>query len=115
MSNSDIKVVVTQKGTIPVYTTTRVGGSDTSWGEIKGNITNQADLINYIKSQTGTFVFEFDASQSSWIIEHRLGKRPCVTVVDSANNVVVGECRYPNENTVELYFNAPFKGTAYLN
>ena len=115
MSNSDIKVVVSQKGTIPVYTTTRIGDVSAKWGGISGNITDQTDLINYIKSKTDTFVFEFDASQSSWTIQHNLGKKPAVTVVDSAGNVLTEECRYLDDNTVELLFNAPFKGTAYLN
>ena len=113
--SDDIKVIISQKGTIPVYTTTKIGGSDTAWGDIQGNINNQTDLVNYIKNQVGTFVFEFDASQTSWVITHNLNKRPSVTVVDSAGNVVVGECRYIDDNSIELLFNSAFKGTAYLN
>lgn len=44
-----------------------------------------------------------------------LGKRPAVTVVDSAGTVVIGEVDYLDDNTVRLTFCAAFSGTAYFN
>lgn len=113
--STDLKVVISQKGTIPVYTTTRVGTDTTTWGKIMGSIEDQHDLVEYIKQQKDTFVFEFDNSQSSWTVLHNLGKYPSITVVDSAGSIVRGDYEYPTENTVVLKFNAPFKGVAYLN
>lgn len=46
---------------------------------------------------------------------HNLGKRPAVTVVDSAGTVVIGEVDYLDDNTVRLTFCAAFSGTAYFN
>lgn len=50
-----------------------------------------------------------------WTIKHSLGKRPAVTVVDSAGTVVIGEVEYIDDNTVRLTFCAAFSGTAYFN
>lgn len=50
-----------------------------------------------------------------WTIVHNLDKFPSVTVVDSGNNVVVGEIVYINNNTVQVSFSGEFSGSAYLN
>ena len=50
-----------------------------------------------------------------WKVVHNLGKRPAVTVVDSAGSAVVGEVDYLDDNTVRLTFSAAFSGTAYFN
>lgn len=50
-----------------------------------------------------------------WTVAHNLGKRPAVTVVDSAGTVVIGEVDYLDDNTVRLTFCAAFSGTAYRN
>ena len=49
-----------------------------------------------------------------WTVAHNLGKRPAVTVVDSAGTVVIGEVDYLDDNTVRLTFCAAFSGTAYF-
>jgi len=49
-----------------------------------------------------------------WTINHSLGGRPSVTVVDSANTVVVGEVQYSSDLEVVVTFSAPFSGFAYL-
>lgn len=54
-------------------------------------------------------------ASDTWTIHHNLNKKPSITVVDSADNVVEGAEKYIDENTVEIYFNGAFKGKAYLN
>jgi hypothetical protein len=51
---------------------------------------------------------------SSWVITHSLGGKPSVTVVDSADTVVVGEVTYNSNSQVTVTFSAPFSGYAYL-
>ena len=80
-----------------------------------GRPDNLLGLSDEILRRINTFVFEFDASQSSWTINHNLNKRPSTTIVDSAENVMTCATEYVDENTVIITFNAPFKGTAYLN
>ena len=52
---------------------------------------------------------------STWVVEHNLDRYPSIMVVDSAGSRVDYAAKYINSNTCELYFNAPFTGTAYLN
>ena len=54
-------------------------------------------------------------ASSVWTINHGLGKRPSVTVVDSCGNVVVGDVAYLSTNQLTVTFNAEFSGKAYLN
>lgn len=85
------------------------------WGEIIGTITDQTDLIQYIMHATDTYTHEQAIAAATWNITHNLNKYPSVTVVDSGGTVVSGNVTYIDNNTVELNFNAAFKGTAYLN
>ena len=50
-----------------------------------------------------------------WVITHNLGKRPSVTVVDSARTQVFGCVNYVNDNVCTVTFSAPFSGEAYCN
>jgi hypothetical protein len=52
---------------------------------------------------------------SSWTVAHNLGKKPSVTVVDSADEVVHGQIEYIDNNTVTLTFAGSFSGKAYFN
>jgi hypothetical protein len=49
-----------------------------------------------------------------WTINHTLGGKPQVTVVDSADTVVVGDVTYNGTTQVILSFTAAFSGFAYL-
>lgn len=85
------------------------------------------ELYEYVKtlefggspapSGDGDKYFEFtqDTPSDTWTIDHGLGKNPSVTVVDSADNVVEGDCNYINENKLILSFSSAFSGKAYLN
>lgn len=59
-------------------------------------------------------VFRQATPEMAWIILHGLNTYPLVTVVDSANQTVLGDISYLDLNTVLLSFSAPFSGTAYL-
>lgn len=64
------------------------------------------------------FVFEQSTPSTTWTIEHNLGKRPSVTVVDSAGTAVLGQVTYDTDdplNKVTVTFSAEFSGTATLN
>ena len=52
---------------------------------------------------------------SLWVVAHGLGKRPSVTVVDSAGDQVEGSVTYLNLNNLRIEFSAPFSGEAFLN
>lgn len=50
----------------------------------------------------------------TWTINHTLGGKPSVMVVDSADTVVFGDVSYVSNSEVRLEFTAPFSGFAYL-
>lgn len=54
-------------------------------------------------------------SQSTWYITHGLEKYPSVTVVDSGNNVVIGDIQYLNANQLTITFASALLGKAYVN
>lgn len=72
-------------------------------------------ILQRIDRGGDTFVFDFDASSTFWVIYHNLNKRPTVTVVDSTNAVVESTVEYLGNNAVQITLNSPFKGQAYLN
>lgn len=49
-----------------------------------------------------------------WVIDHTLNGKPSVTIVDSADTVVVGEVTYNSNSRVTVTFTSPFSGYAYL-
>jgi hypothetical protein len=63
--------------------------------------------LNYTHNQ--------NSASATWVVNHNLGKRPSITVVDSAGDQCFGEVTYDNNNQVTIRFTAPFGGVAYLN
>ena len=61
------------------------------------------------------FIFTQGSAASSWTIAHNLEKFPVVTVVDSANNVVIGNITYTYTNSLTVSFSSSFSGKAYIN
>ena len=61
------------------------------------------------------FVYEQAMASDTWEVTHGLNKKPSITVVDSADNVVTGAYEYIDENKVILRFNSAFVGKAYFN
>lgn len=61
------------------------------------------------------FVYEQINPSAVWLITHNLNKRVSVTVVDTANTVVMGQVSINNGNVVQVEFNFPFSGYAYIN
>jgi hypothetical protein len=54
-------------------------------------------------------------ASTSWTIDHALGKYPSVTIVDSGNNVVVGDIQYNTTNQLTVTFQSSVSGKAYIN
>ena len=62
-----------------------------------------------------TYVYTQGAPASTWNIAHTLNKFPSVSVVDSANNDVIGDVHYTDQSNLTITFSSPFSGKAYLN
>ena len=76
---------------------------------------NSIAITQYTLNKVTTYVHEQGIASDTWIINHNLNKKPSITIVDSADNVVEGAEKYIDNNTIEIYFNGAFKGKAYLN
>lgn len=50
-----------------------------------------------------------------WDIVHNLGVFPSITVVDSGGTVIIPDAHYVDSNQIQLYFQYPTSGKAYLN
>ena len=81
------------------------------------NITGTAptQVINFVLPISGSYIHTQSASASTWTINHNLGFNPAVSVVDSGENVVIGDVTYISTNTLSVSFTASFGGKAYLS
>lgn len=78
-----------------------------------GHTGSENNFLNWLKSDS--YIFNQGTPSSSWTITHMLGKYPSVTIIDSADRVVIGEIQYIDSNTLIVSFAAGFSGKAYLN
>jgi hypothetical protein len=78
------------------------------------NISTTSSNSTAIVGQT-TYTHNQASPSSSWTITHNLGRRPSVTIVDSAGNVQIGEVLYSSDNQITVTFAAAFGGYAYLH
>lgn len=61
------------------------------------------------------YVYTQAVADSVWEVQHNLNKYPSITIVDSADNVVIGDVVYIDMNNVIITFAASFSGKAYFN
>ena len=63
-----------------------------------------------------TFTFTQSSSSAAWTITHNLGYRPGgVSIVDSAENVVMGDVVHSSDNELVINFSSAFTGKAYIS
>jgi hypothetical protein len=78
--------------------------------------TDENQFVSQIeKARISGYVHYQIASSKVWTINHNLDIYPAVSVVDTADNVVVGEIRYMSRNQLVISFSAEFSGKAYLS
>ena len=78
------------------------------------NVCTVLDLEEILIADS-TYTQCFEVASDVWTINHGLGKFPSVTVVDSANTVVVGNVDYTSSQSLVITFNAAFSGCVFLN
>lgn len=84
--------------------------------DVNEEVPNQI-LLTTANSQTvltRRYVHTQASVSAVWVINHNLNGKPSVTIVDSADTVVVGEVQYNSNSQVTVTFAAPFSGYAYL-
>jgi hypothetical protein len=95
------------QGTIGAQGTSGTAGSTDSLTEGTTNKYFTVGRVSYEHTQGST--------SNSWVINHNLGFKPNVTVVDSAGNIVEGEVAYTNSNSLTVSFQSSFSGYAYIS
>jgi hypothetical protein len=80
----------------------------------KGNTVTVTGVIGGV-TLDANFVYTQSSPSSVWVVTHNLNKYCSVTVVDSADNIVVGEVLYNSVNQVTLTFAGAFSGKAFFN
>lgn len=80
----------------------------------KGNTVTVTGVIGGV-SLDANFVYTQGSPSATWVVNHNLNKYCSVTVVDSADNIVVGEVLYNSLNQVTLTFAGAFSGKAFFN
>jgi len=93
---------------------------------IQGLIVNESEIreetdvnlqsqINDISILANGYVHEQGVASPIWEVQHNLNKYPSVTVVDSAENVIISDVEYIDKNNVKITMVGASKGRAYLN
>ena len=59
--------------------------------------------------------FAQGTASAIWTVNHGLGKRPSVTIFDSAGDQVEGHVSHIDANNLTIAFSAAFAGTAFFN
>jgi len=75
----------------------------------------QPTITNNIYTGDANFVHDQGTPAAQWVINHNLSKKSSVTVVNSANMVVIGQVTYNSNNQVTLDFEGSFSGKAFFN
>lgn len=58
----------------------------------------------------------FPIASNVWVVNHDLGKRPSVTVIESTGHKIYGNVFYDSNNrTITITFLVPVSGTVELN
>ncbi len=75
----------------------------------------QPTTVTNVYAVDANYVHDQGVAAAIWTVQHNLNKKCSVTVVDSANQIVVGEIVYNSDNQVTITFSGSFSGKAYFN
>lgn len=70
----------------------------------------------YVKSQVReNYVHDQQVASNSWVVPHALNKYASVSIVNTANQAIVGDITYNSLNQLTITFTSPISGKAYIN
>lgn len=61
------------------------------------------------------YLHDQQISSNTWVVTHNMNKYPSINIVDTANDIIMGEVRYNSLNQLTITFTAAVSGKAYLN
>jgi hypothetical protein len=72
--------------------------------------------IEYIQEQVReNYVHDQQVASNSWVVIHGLNKFAAVSVVNTANQAIVGDITYNSLNQLTITFTSSISGKAYIN
>jgi hypothetical protein len=80
-----------------------------------GNGGNATFVDNVLNVPREHYVHDQQTASASWTVTHNMNKFPAVSIVDTANDEVIGQVTYNTLNQLTITFTAAFSGKAYLN
>ena len=75
----------------------------------------QPTITSNVFTGDANFVHDQGQPAAQWVVTHNLNKKCAVTVIDSSNQVAVGQVTYNSVNQVTLDFEGSFSGKAFFN
>jgi hypothetical protein len=90
----------------PVSQIQVTGGSGVSEDRVYSIVRDAIQSARYVHTQ--------GFPSQTWRAVHNLGWKPSVTVIDSMDNIVIGDVRHISATELEITFSNQFSGTAYL-
>lgn len=84
------------------------------------DFTGASVMINldftYIKDQVRDYyLHDQQVANDTWTVNHNMNKYPSINIVDTANDIIMGEVRYNSLNQLTITFTSAVSGKAYLN
>jgi len=85
------------------------------------SVTVEEDAPTIIEVRTGVtsgntrrHVHVQSSPENTWVVNHTLGGKPSVMVVDSADTIIVGDVTYISNTEIRIDFTSAFSGSVYL-
>ena len=65
---------------------------------------------------SSTYTFTQAGASATWVVAHNLNRYPSATVINSADDVIIGDIKYDSADQLTITFTTgPNSGKAYLN
>ncbi len=101
---------------LPTATPLGLGNGLIGPSDFTGSSINISLDFAYIKTQTRDYyLHDQQTSSASWSVTHNMNKYPSINIVDTSNDIIMGEVRYNSLNQLTITFTAAVSGKAYLN
>lgn len=93
-----------------------LGAGMTGSSDFTGATVNINLNFAYIKEQVRDYyLHDQQVASDTWTVTHNMNKYPSINIVDTANDIIMGEVRYNSLNQLTITFTAAVSGKAYLN
>jgi hypothetical protein len=79
------------------------------------DVTDPDMSVAWEKLGGSSYTHKQSTANTQWTVNHNLGKKPSIHIVDESNTEVIGEITYIDDTQVVLSFNIAIKGEAYCN